>query len=231
MLVTLLAACGSESDNPQATTTTMVDVTPTAEEASSEPEPETPESEASSPDTPLRAVDCLPGVWQVDMDSLMQVFQTEGNPKHRSGTYTLTFREDLSFDGVGDNIVFRISNPEGFVDVHNSWTEDGMWGAATPETTFEEILVIMGSSLGDYADEVTLIGGPELTDSMVALEGMNYKAGEAFGMVNGEFRTPPIDDSGEALRAIGIVDCTAGTMQLGVNGAGWKGGLALSKTA
>jgi hypothetical protein len=229
MLVTLLAACGSESDNPQVSTTTMVEVTPLAEEASSEQE--TSESEESSPDTVLRASDCLPGNWEVDMDSLMQVFQIEGNPKHLSGTYELTFREDFSFAGIGDNIVFRISNPDGYVDVHNSWTEDGMWGAATSEMTFEEVLVVIGSSLGEYADEAALIGGPELNDSMVVLEGMGYKAGEAFGMVNGQFRTPPLDDSGEALSAIGIVDCTSGTMQLGVNGAGWKGGLALSKTA
>jgi hypothetical protein len=233
LTATLLAACGGGGGDPQATTSEAVEVTPTSAETNPEPEsePEVPASDQSAITSTPRAVDCVPGVWQADMKSLMKVLQTEGNPKHRSGSYTITFSKDFSFVGKADESVFRISNADGFVDIHNSWTEDGMWGAATSEMTFEEVLLVMGSSLGAYADELTLIGGPELNDSMVLLEGIGYTPGEYFGMVNGKFRTPPLDDSGEALSAIGIVDCSAGTMQLGVNGAGWKGGFTLSKAS
>jgi hypothetical protein len=171
---------------------------------------------------------CVPGNWSTNMRQFVKTFQTPGKPKYQSGTYTFTFTPDYSFTAVGDDVTFRLSQKQGYVDVHNTWSESGMWGASNATTTFDEILVIQGVSYNTNAEELATVLATD-ESRLIAVQGQAYKAGESYGMVNGSMRTPPLSDAGTAISAVGSVDCDAGEMELIVAGTGWRGGFTLTR--
>lgn len=162
------------------------------------------------------------------MPSLVSTFQTPGDPTYVSGEYVFTFDSSGGFDAVGDDVAFRLTNKDGFVEVHNSWTEDGLWAAANNDFTFDEALAIVGFPGDMSANEFAFLLEKEETQ-LIALVGGTYTNVESYGLVNGSMRTPPLSDEGASITAAGYVDCPAGEMSLIVGGSGWKGEFALTK--
>ncbi len=177
---------------------------------------------------PASALACVPGDWAAEMPGFVKVFQTPGKPEYVAGSYTFTFADDFTFTGSGNDVTFRLSIDDGFVDVHNSWTEDGLWATATDSMTFNEVLTITGYPGKIDPDDLTLISGVPST-ALVVLVGGGWIPGERFGMVNGSMRTPPLSDEGGPISAIGYVDCESDRMELWVEGSGWNGNFSLTR--
>lgn len=221
-LVMAVTGCGTASENVAGPSTTP----------ESAPSESPAESEAPSPSTKEdvgpRAMDCVPGTWTTDMPSFVSTFQTPGDPTYVSGEYVFTFDTNAGFEATGDDVTFRLTNEDGFVEVHNSWTEDGLWAAANENVTFDEAMVVIGFPGDLSANEYAFLLEKEETE-LVALVGGTYTNVESYGLVNGSMRTPPLSDEGAAITAVGHVDCPAGEMSLIVGGAGWKGEFSLVK--
>lgn len=193
--------------------------------------PPTPATSSAQPttDSVATAASCLPGNWSVDMPTFVKVFQTPGNPEYVSGQYTMQLTEDFAFSATGDDVTFRLSIEEGFVDVHNSWVENGRWAAASDSMTFEEALTLSGYPGSIDPDELSLLMA--VPDSaLVVLVGDSWTPGDRYGMVNGSMRTPPLSDEGGPIAAIGYVDCANETMELWVEGSGWNGNFTVNRT-
>lgn len=230
-LVTVLAAC-APADDAAETRASNDQSTPSAE-ASTTPSESTDGAEAVVVETVAapRALDCVPGTWAADMPSFVSTFRTPGDPTYVSGTYTFTFaRDSTEYTAVGDDVTFRLTDRDGYVDVHNSWEETGLWGAASDAVTFEEASVIVGSGVDLTKKIYAPLKGRDESE-LVALGGTIYRSIEAYGMVNGSMRTPPLSDEGAAIMAGGFVDCDAGAMTLIVNQTGWKGEFTLTKVS
>jgi len=220
--VTLSGCAADESSTPNVA---AVGASPTVTTA-----PPTPVADSASPSVDLTAsaATCLPGKWAVDMPTFVKVFQTPGNPEYLAGTYTLDLTESFTFTAAGDDVTFRLSIDDGFVDVHNSWVENGRWAAATDTMTFEEVLTMTGYPGSIDPDELALLTG--VPDSaLLVLVGDSWTPGERYGMVNGSLRTPPLSDEGGPIAAIGYVDCDNDLMELWVEGSGWKGNFTVRR--
>lgn len=164
---------------------------------------------------------CLPGTWGVRMPEFVAFLPITGGAEYLSGTYTFTFDANNTYTAEYADVAFRMGTKKEFVDVYNSWSESGDWigGATTEEWDAAlEALDLDTSALKLPNLEMMdgLLSAFQVDDarSMVLIAGSSFDMIEAYGLVQGSIRTPPLSDEGAALIAIGAVDCDAGVLQV-----------------
>lgn len=152
----------------------------------------------------------------------------QGQAEYLAGTYTFTFNDDNTYSADYADVSFRIGSAQEFVDVYNSWAETGSWvGGLTAEQwnpAVEELnldeskLKLTDLDMTDGLLSAYLVDDPR---AMVLIAGSSFTPIEAYGMVQGSIRTPPLSDEGSALIAIGTVDCEAGVIQVDTLQPNW----------
>lgn len=164
---------------------------------------------------------CLPGTWAVRMPEFVSFLPITGGAEYLSGTYTFTFDAANTYTAEYADVAFRMGTEKEFVDVHNTWSESGDWiGGATAQEWDAAVGVLdLDTStlkLPNLQMMDGLLSAFQVDDprSMVLIAGSSFDMVEAYGMVQGSIRTPPLSDEGAALIAIGAVDCDAGVLQV-----------------
>lgn len=227
--VLLLAACADEqltmtssggSQPPptaqasRSTPTATADETPTPAMGAVQ---ESPSQETA----PASAGGCLPGTWTTRMPEFTAMLPIPTGAEYLSGTYTFTFDGNNTYEAEYSDVVFRMGTKKEFVDVFNSWSESGAWiaGATAEEWDAAVVALNLDTStlkLPNLAMSDGLLSAFRVDDprSMVLIAGSSFEMIEAYGMVQGTIRTPPLSDEGAALIAIGSVDCDTGVLQV-----------------
>lgn len=171
--------------------------------------------------TPTSPGACLPGTWTARMPELVAMLPIPGGAEYLSGTYTFTFDADNTYTAEYSDVAFRMGTKKEFVDVYNTWSESGDWiGGATAQEWDAAVGVLdLDTStlkLPNLQMMDGLLSAFQVDDprSMVLIAGSSFDMIEAYGMVQGSIRTPPLSDEGAALIGIGSVDCDSGVLQV-----------------
>ena len=176
--------------------------------------------ESSSPET-VSVGACIPGTWSARMPELVAGLPVPGGAEYLDGSYTFTFEADNSYTAEYADVSFRMGTQAEFVDVYNSWSESGSWIGGVTAEEWDAALVNLDLDTSrlklstlDMTDGLLSAFQVEDPRSMVLIAGSNFQMNEAYGMVQGQVRTPPLSDEGSAIVAIGYVDCDSGVLQV-----------------